>query len=334
MKNEQFNSLTGESGGVTVTLRGHIGRGEQFMLCGCPDGFRHIFSRARSALVVFSLAIVVFAGVSGLAQAAERRVAFVIGNSEYQSVPKLPNPKNDAEAVAKALKRSGFEVVTAVNLDRAQFDAAFEKFVRSLQQADVSLFYYSGHGIQVGGDNRIIPTDARLTSAADLEVETISVETIMSYMQKNSKVQLVYLNSCRNNPFPSQSFLVGPEKQLAAAGIGLAPQNSSLGSLVAFSTQPGAVAVDGIGDKSPFTESVLKQSFKLGVDVQAALAKVTQEVWEATHEKQKPWASSTLPEPVFLGKTTHPDSSRASKRNGRKFWFEDWFDICAGPNCS
>jgi TPR repeat protein len=115
-------------------------------------------------------------------------------------------------------------------------------------------------------------------------------------------VQLVYLDSCRNNPFPSQSFLIGPDKKVAAAGVGLAPQDGALGSLTAFSTQPGAIAVDGSGDKSPFTESMLKQSFKLGVDVQSALVKVTQEVWDATHQKQKPWTSNTLGEPVFLAK--------------------------------
>ena len=202
------------------------------------------------------------------AEAGDRRVAFVVGNGDYKSVAQLPNPKNDADAVAAALKRQGFEVVTAIDIDRVTFDKAFEKFVRSMDNADLSVFYYSGHGIQVNGENRIIPVDAKLANPADLEIETVSVQTIMSYMRTNSKVQLVYLDSCRNNPFPSQSFLVGPEKQVAVAGVGLAPLANSLGSLVAFSTQPGAVAVDGTGDKSPFTESMLRHSFKLGVDAQ------------------------------------------------------------------
>jgi uncharacterized caspase-like protein/TPR repeat protein len=252
----------------------------------------------RWSYLLFAFAIL----VSLQAQAAERRVAFVVGNGGYQTVPQLPNPIHDAQAVAAALKRSGFEVVTAVDLDRIGFDKAFEKFIRSLSGADLSVFYYSGHGIQVGGDNRIIPIDAGLKSPADLEVETISIQTIISYMQANSKVQLVYLDSCRNNPFPSSSFLLGSDKQLAVAGVGLAPQNSTLGNLIAFSTQPGAVAVDGSGDNSPFTESMVKQSFRLGVDVQAALEKVTQEVREATNEKQEPWSSITLAQPVFLAK--------------------------------
>ena len=174
-------------------------------------------------LAILLLAVSAF-GFPLDANAAERRVAFVVGNSAYETVPQLPNPTNDAKAVAAALKRSGFEVVTALDLDKAEFDKAFEKFIRSLTGAELSVFYYSGHGIQVDNDNRIIPVDAKLKSTDDLEVETVNVRTIMSYMQSNSKIQLVYLNSCRNNPFPSQSFLVGPEKQVMVAGIGLAPR--------------------------------------------------------------------------------------------------------------
>jgi TPR repeat protein len=238
--------------------------------------------------------------VASGADAAERRVAFVVGNSAYENVPQLPNPLNDAEAVAASLRQSGFEVVTAFNLKQKDFDAEFQRFVRSLNGADVSLFYYSGHGIQVGGDNRIIPIDANLKSASDMEVETVGLRTVMSYMQSNSKVQLVYLDSCRNNPFPTSSFLVGPDREVALSGTGLAAQDAALGSLIAFSTQPGNVAVDGEGDKSPFTEAVVKHSFKIGVDVQTALMKVTQDVWEITRQKQRPWSSSTLVEPVFL----------------------------------
>ncbi|CAM5774328.1 hypothetical protein LMIY3S_04475 [Labrys miyagiensis] len=236
------------------------------------------------------------------AKAADRRVAFVVGNSRYAVVPQLNNPDNDATAVAAALKREGFEVVTALDLDRADFDKALQRFIRSLPGSELSVFYYSGHGIQVGGDNRIIPIDAKLKDPADLEVETINVKTIIAYMEQNSKTQLVYLDSCRNNPFQSRSFLVGPEKQMAVAGVGLAPPTTIPSSLVAYSTQPGAVAEDGTGDKSPFTASMLKYSFTLGVDVQRALDKVTADVWEATSKRQHPWSLNTLAQPVYLAK--------------------------------
>ena len=298
--NSSATRLTFDASDVNLPVRGILFAKWSNMGKLMPRFMNFWSSRFVRSTAIASSVFVVFA-VSG-ADASERRVAFVVGNSDYQSVAKLPNPKNDAEAVAAALKRQGFEVVSAIDIDRQDFDKAFEKFVRSMDKADLSVFYYSGHGIQVNGENRIIPVDAKLTSPSDLEVETVSVQTIMSYMQSNSKVQLVYLDSCRNNPFPSQSYLVGPEKQTAAAGVGLAPLANSLGSLVAFSTQPGSIAIDGSGDKSPFTESMLRHSFRVGVDAEKALEKVTQEVWEATNNKQKPWLSNTLSQPVYLVK--------------------------------
>lgn len=259
-----------------------------------------LYKRALSATVQCAALCAAIAFGSASADAGDRRVAFVVGNSGYQSVPQLPNPRNDASAVAESLKKSGFEVITAIDANHVGFDTALEKFVRSMNGADMSVFYYSGHGIQVGGDNRIIPTDAQLKNPADLEVETISVKTIMAYMKTNSKLQLVFLDSCRNNPFPGSSFFVGPEKQMITAGVGLAPQESALGSLVAFSTQPGSVAIDGTGDNSPFTQSMLGHSFKLGVDVKTALGKVVEDVLQATEQKQKPWASDSLGQTVFL----------------------------------
>jgi TPR repeat protein len=256
------------------------------------SGFRRV--------VMAGAALISLTAFAGNAFALERRVAFVVGNSAYTNVPALPNPRNDAEAVAASLRTEGFEVITAFDLSQQAFDAEFQRFVRSLNNADVSMFYYSGHGIQIGGDNRIIPVDAAMASANDMEVETVSLRTIMTYMQANSKSQLVYLDSCRNNPFRASTFMVGPDKELALSGQGMAEQEASLGSLVAFSTQPGNVAVDGLGDKSPFTEAVIRHSFTLGVDVQTALMKVTQEVWDTTRQRQRPWSSSTLVEPVFL----------------------------------
>ena len=254
----------------------------------------------RSALVKVAVASLAVSLSWAHAEAGDRRVAFVVGNSNYESVPQLPNPRNDATAVAAAFKKSGFEVVTAIDLDRADFDAALQKYIRSLSGADLSVFYYSGHGIQVGGDNRIIPTDAHLKSAADLEVETVSVKTIMGYMKANSKLQMMFLDSCRNNPFPASSFLVGPDKQMIVAGVGLAPQDSQMGSLVSFSTQPGAVAIDGTGDNSPFTKSMLDDSFKLGVDIKSGMMEVADDVWKATSQKQKPWMNDSLGQTVFL----------------------------------
>src|SRR5437763_7895043 len=163
------------------------------------------------AILLVCIIAMGLAASSASAASSGRRVAFVVGNSDYKNVPELPNPINDARAVAESLKRAGFDVVAAYNLDRSAFEEELRKFIRSLDGADTSLFYYSGHGIQVGGDNRLIPVDATLKTSMDLEVETISVKTILSYMQAHSRQQLIFLDSCRNNPFPAKAYYVGAE---------------------------------------------------------------------------------------------------------------------------
>jgi TPR repeat protein len=246
------------------------------------------------------LALWICAAFSITAQASGKRVAFVVGNGAYQSVPQLPNPRNDADLVSKALRRQGFEVVTAIDLTRVELEKAVERYARSLNGADISLFYYSGHGIEVGGENRIVPVDATLNAPEELETQTFSLQTIMLYMQSNSKAQLIYMDACRDNPFSNRAFLTGIDDTEKKAGKGLAEQKGAIGSLIAYAAAPGQVALDGKGQNSPFTDAVLRHSFSQGTDVQNALMKVTEEVWQATNKEQRPWVNSTLVKPVFL----------------------------------
>jgi len=253
------------------------------------------------AFIAFALLMASALGLAA-AETGGRRVAFIVGNSAYQNVPTLANPRNDATEVAVALRKAGFEVVTAFDLDHTAFETELREFVRSLSGADVSLFYYSGHGIQIGGDNRIVPVDAALKTAMDMEVETVSVQTILAYMQGQSRIQVVFLDSCRNNPFPARAYFIGAGLERTPKAGGLAALEASSGSLIAYSTQPGNVAVDGTGRLSPFTEAFLNNGFKFGVDLQSALMKVTQEVWQSTAQKQRPWTSYTLVEPLYLSR--------------------------------
>jgi TPR repeat protein len=251
---------------------------------------------ARTVCIVALLLVV----ATNAAVAGGKRVAFVVGNGAYKAVPALENPKNDALAVSKALRKVGFEVVTAIDLDRAAFDKSVETFIRSLSDAELSVFYYSGHGVEVGGENRIIPVDAILATEASLEVETISLQTIMLQMRNNSRAQLLYLDACRDNPFSVKKFLVGADQIKKQVGRGLSKQDASVGSLIAYATEPGNIALDGDSINSPFTAAVLRHSFVANVDVQTALMQVTRDVWESTNEKQRPWSNATLVEPVFL----------------------------------
>ncbi len=257
-------------------------------------------SATRRVLQTAAVSACLLIGSADLALAAGKRVAFVVGNSAYKAVPTLANPKNDAEAVSAALRKVGFEVVTAIDLDRAAFDKSVETFIRSLSDADLSVFYYSGHGVEVGGENRIVPIDATLSTEEALEVETVSLQTIMMEMRNNSRAQLLYLDACRDNPFKVKSFLVGADQIKKQVGRGLAKEKIAIGSLIAYATEPGNIALDGDEANSPFTTAVLRHSFEASVDVQTALMSVTRDVWKSTQEKQRPWSNVTLTEPVFL----------------------------------
>ena len=256
-----------------------------------------VLSRAARTCGLVSIALCM---ATSATWSAGKRVAFVVGNSAYQAVPELVNPKNDAKAVSEALRKVGFEVVTAIDLDRKNFDKAVEKFIRSLSNAELSLFYYSGHGVEVGGENRIIPIDAKLATETALEVETISLQTVMLHMRNNSRAQLLYLDACRDNPFAVKKFAVGGDEIKRSVGRGLAKEKADIGSLIAYATEPGNIAQDGDGENSPFTIAVLRHSFAENVDVQTAMLNVTRDVWEATQQKQRPWSNATLVEPIFL----------------------------------
>jgi TPR repeat protein len=261
------------------------------------------FTRTTTALAC------AFVVLTSSAEAAGKRVAFVVGNGAYTAVPPLDNPKNDAKAVSEALRKVGFEVVTAIDLNREDFDKSVETFIRSLYDAELSVFYYSGHGVEVGGENRIIPVDAALATDAALEIETVSLQTIMMQMRNNSRAQLLYLDACRDNPFAVKKFLVGADQIKRQVGRGLAKENASIGSLIAYATEPGNIALDGDSANSPFTEAVLRHSFAANVDVQTALLQVTRDVWESTHQKQRPWSNATLVEPIYLnGEKTKTDA--------------------------
>ncbi len=259
-----------------------------------------MFRFVRKCVRPFVVCAVILLALDHTAFAAGKRVAFVVGNGAYTAVPALSNPKNDAEAVSAALRKVGFEVVTAIDLKREDFDKSVEKFIRSLSDAELSVFYYSGHGVEVGGENRIIPVDAVLATESALEVETVSLQTIMMQMRNNSRAQLLYLDACRDNPFAVKKFLVGADDIKRSVGRGLAKENNTIGSLIAYATEPGNIALDGEGENSPFTAAILRHSFTANVDVQSALMQVTRDVWESTHEKQRPWSNATLVEPVFL----------------------------------
>jgi uncharacterized caspase-like protein len=188
---------------------------------------------------------------------ADHRVALVIGNSAYVRVPHLPNPIHDAEDVAAALKRSGFEIIVATDLDKAGMDEAMIKFARAARTADVAMFYYTGHALQFGGINYLVPVDAQLNDEAELR-RLVRVDDVIADMQPAKNLRILVLDSCRDNPLAEQLKRSIGTARSTSIGRGLAKIDSPEGMIIAYATQPGRTADDGDGRNSPYTTAFLK----------------------------------------------------------------------------
>ena len=255
--------------------------------------------RRRMALGLLAAAALLFAAVAPAW--AETRVALVIGNGVYRSVPELANPPNDARDVADALKALGFAVTLGVDLDQARMQRAIDDFARSAATADVSLFYYGGHGLQVAAHNYLIPVDAELHSVDDIDKRTVRLDSVLDALARAKGVHLVFLDACRNNP------LKGLDVALRAPG--LARVGDAAGFLIAFATQPDNVAYDGAGRNSPFARALLGHVAAPGVDVSSTMIAVRRDVIAATGGAQIPWENSSLTRQFYFAGETAGDSA-------------------------
>ena len=189
---------------------------------------------------------------------ADKRVALVIGNGAYAYKAGLPNPPHDAADVAAALKRSNFEVISGTDLSQAEMQDAAIRFARAARNADVALFYYSGHAMQFNGVNYLMPVDAKLDDEADLKRFT-RVDDIMNDLQQAKNLRILVLDSCRDNPLAeSLKRSIGADPRRRRSAQGLSKIEAPLGTIVSFSTQAGQTADDGNGRNSPYTAAFLK----------------------------------------------------------------------------
>lgn len=230
---------------------------------------------------------------------AEKRVALVIGNSAYRYAPPLANPLNDAGDMAEKLRGLGFEVVSGSDLDLNGVRNTVRDFVSRLDGADIALFYYAGHGLQVNGENYLAPVDARLSSAIDLDFETVPINLVMSAMERSAKVNLFFFDACRDNPLVD-NLARSMGTRSGSVGRGLAKLGTGIGSLIAFATQPGNIALDGKERNSPFTAALLRHLGTPGEDITRNLVKVRRDVLAATNGRQVPWDNSSLTSEVVL----------------------------------
>lgn len=256
-----------------------------------------------SALLLTPLLAVCLLVVTALSASAER-IALVIGNSAYQNTVALPNPRNDAEAISAALRELGFEVFDGYDLTRAAFEDLIRAFARSADTAEAAVLYYAGHGLEVGNVNYLVPVDAAIQDETDLQFETVTLGDIMSLMERRQRTNLIFLDACRDNPM-ARNLTLSMGTRSVAVGRGLAPVETGIGTLIAYATQPGNVALDGEGRHSPFTEALLNHIGTPDLDVELMLRRVRRDVMEDTLGMQVPWSSSSLtgsfkfqPEPV------------------------------------
>jgi hypothetical protein len=242
---------------------------------------------------------------------AADRVALVIGNGAYQSATKLANPANDATDIAKALRDIGFDVVEGVDVDRRAMEIKVREFSRKLSDAKVALFFYAGHGMQVAGKNYLVPVDAKLEQAGDLALDTVDVHVVLQQMESQKRVNLVFLDACRDNPLARSLAKSFGSSRSGAVGQGLASIQSAIGTMIAFATQPDNVALDGSGRNSPFTTALLKHIRTPGLDISVMMRRVRTDVLAATGERQVPWDHSSLTDAVTLvpGDTAPPVGS-------------------------
>ncbi|MEP1209763.1 MAG: caspase family protein [Rhizobiaceae bacterium] len=255
----------------------------------------------------FILAVIFLIGWTQPALA--KRVALVIGNSDYVHAPPLRNPGNDAEDMAAKLVQLDFEVVKGVDLDFIGMRRTIREFVNAIEDADIALFFYAGHGLQVGGRNLMAPIDAGLENENDLAFEAVPIDMVLSAMERSSKVNLVFLDACRNNPL-ARNLARSMGTRSSSVGRGLAQVGSGVGSMISFATQPGNVALDGKGRNSPFTAALIKNLGLPGEGITKSMIKVRNAVLKETNGEQVPWDNSSLTGEIILV----PDLA-AQKRN-------------------
>ena len=239
---------------------------------------------------------------------ADQRIALVIGNSNYQTAPKLANPGNDAQSMSQLLNSAGFEVTQATDLTRSDMVRVVQDFSAKVAErgpSTVAMIYYAGHGVQVAGENYLLPVDAKISSPSDLDGNSLRLVDLMGTLESiQSRMRIVVLDACRNNPFP----------EVNDTGRGLAIVDAPNGSIVGYSTAPGMEAQDGDGNHSPYTSAFLNFAREPNLPIEQLFKRVRLEVNNATKGRQTPWESSSLTSDFYFFGDTAVAASRAPDR--------------------
>ncbi len=245
----------------------------------------------RSLLMLF--AVLSAAQLSTTAAQAGKRVALVLGISAYQHVAKLPNPSNDAGAMADLLRKSGFDVVeTKRDVGIADLRRAVGDFSDKAQDADIAVVFFAGHGIEVDGTNYLVPADAKLARDFDIEDEALSLDRLLKAIEPAKRLRLVMLDACRDNPFAKTMKRTVASRSVGRGLAKIEPVVSD--TLIAFAARAGSVALDGDSSNSPFTTALLEHIATPGVDLRIAFGRVRDSVLSSTGRKQEPYVYGSL----------------------------------------
>lgn len=269
--------------------------------------------RAGAAVLRLCTAGLALLFLVGAAEA--QRVALVIGNSAYQHTPQLPNPVRDAKAIEQALTELGFEVIAGYDLNKIDMEGTLARFARAAQNAELTMFFYAGHGMQVNGSNYLLPVDAQFRDELALDFEAVQMNFVLRQMERSSKVRIVLLDACRDNPL-AKSFSANlgatPSLDVSSGLAEISMDNAGDGTIIAFATSPGKVAYDGGGEHSPFTAALLKHIDTPQVNIQTVLTRVTGDVYNATARRQRPWVNASVVDEVFLNEAPAPTTAQVT----------------------
>ncbi len=273
-------------------------------------------------------AILLVIGLAAFEAKAEKRVALVIGNSDYgNAIGFLKNPANDARLMAKSLRAVGFDVIERIDANEKKIKRAIRAFGKKLRSAGedgVGLFYYAGHGVQVGGENYLIPIGAEIESEGDVEIEAVSANGVLAQMEyAGTRVNIVILDACRNTPVA---------RGFRSASRGLARMRAPRGSYIAYATAPGDVTADGTGANSPFTTALAKAVTTKGIPLEQAFKQVRRDVQAATNMKQTPWTSSSLTGDFYFAGPPQASTQTAAPVTDKALELSFWKSIQDSTN--
>lgn len=257
-----------------------------------PLAYRGLTARRAKLIPALALCFV----AAGLSDAEARKLALVVGNSDYTTVTPLRNAARDATDISESLKRLGFEVTLLTDVGAEAFWDKVDAFAVESESAESTVFFYSGHAFQLNGSNYLVPVDAKLSSREAIQKETWNLDGIIARLQDRRRQTLIFLDACRNDPVPQSVRGTG------AAADGLARLQTGVGTFVAFATEPGAVTFDGAGEapNSPFTTALLEHIETPGISISDMMIRVRNEVEERTFRRQTPWDQSSLREQFYF----------------------------------